>query len=105
MSGGSWDYLTFKVEEAADRLENEKSPLRRAFGKHVRLVAEALYDIEWVDSGDKVSGSEREAIKAVFYDDAEGRELSELLEDGRAIVEQLRRFGVENRGPGEGGKE
>lgn len=30
MSGGSWDYFTFKADEVADRLLHEKSPLRRA---------------------------------------------------------------------------
>ena len=40
MSGGSMDYLCFKVEEVANILANEKSPTRRAFGAHLieRLV-------------------------------------------------------------------
>ena len=52
MSGGSYDYLYHKVEEVADQLDGDRSPLRRAFAEHLHKVAKALHDIEWVDSGD-----------------------------------------------------
>jgi hypothetical protein len=94
MSGGSWDYFTFKADEVAERLESEKSPLRRALGQHMRLIAKALYDIEWVDSGDKGEGDDIEAIKAVFEDTAEAKEMEVLLKDARGTIEAMRKFGA-----------
>ena len=55
MSGGSMDYLCYKVEEAFflhGTLE------RKAFRKHLQLVAEALKAIEWNDSGDGADNEE-----------------------------------------------
>ena len=53
MSGGSMQYLSYKVEDASFR---EDTPERRAFRKHLNLVAEALHAIEWADSGDTHPG-------------------------------------------------
>ena len=62
MSGGSMNYLYSKIEyEASFR---EDTPERRAFAKHLKLVAKALHDIEWVDSGDYGPGDDTEAIRA-----------------------------------------
>lgn len=69
MSGGSWDYFYQKVEEVGKNLDLFNSPLRRKLGKHLLLIAQALHDIEWVDSGDYKHGDEREAIKRIFYGD------------------------------------
>ena len=78
MSGGSWDYLYGKVSAAADRIlaeelneecwhpPVERSYLREQFANHLELVAQALHDIEWVDSGDCSPGSEIEAINKVL---------------------------------------
>lgn len=49
MSGGSMDYLYFKVQDA-DFTEN--TMLRRVFRVHLQKVAAALRAIEWHDSGD-----------------------------------------------------
>ena len=54
MSGGSMDHLHLKVKNAQFRLNTWE---RRAFKKHLDLVAQALKDIEWNDSGD---GSDNE---------------------------------------------
>jgi len=94
MSGGSWDYFTFKADEVAGRLEEEKSPLRRALGQHMRLIARALYDIEWVDSGDKGEGDDIDAIKAVFEDTAGAKEMEVLLKDARGTIEAMRKLGA-----------
>jgi hypothetical protein len=62
MSGGSMNYLYSKLEyEATFRLD---TPERKAFAKHLQLVAKALHDIEWVDSGDYGPGDETAAIAA-----------------------------------------
>lgn len=62
MSGGSWEYLGFRIMEAANRLLDEKCKTRKAFGKHMLLIAEAIHDIEWVDSGDKGRGDDIDSI-------------------------------------------
>jgi len=63
MSGGSWDYLYYDINDVADTLIKDKDPLRKAFGKKMKLIAEAIHDIEWVNSGDYENGEEVEAIK------------------------------------------
>ena len=55
------EYLCYKVEEATFRLDTNE---RKAFAKHLKLVANALHDIEWVDSCDNSPGSESAAIRA-----------------------------------------
>ena len=70
MSGGSYDYLYEKVESMAGQLEGHK-PLRRAFAAHLRMVARAMQDIEWVDSCDSSQGDEDESIRACLAPGAE----------------------------------
>jgi len=63
MSGGEYQYIYMKIAEAADMLETHKdNPLRMAFAIHLRKVAEAMHDIEWVDSRDMAPGEEYPAI-------------------------------------------
>lgn len=71
MSGGSYDYSYQKVLEMADQLAHSPSPLRRAFSVHLKKVAVAMHDIEWVDSCDYGKGDENPAIKACLEDDLE----------------------------------
>jgi hypothetical protein len=66
MSGGTMDYLFQRVSEEAARLLVSRNSTRRAFGRHLLLVADALHDIEWVDSGDYSDGGEIEAIMKVI---------------------------------------
>ena len=62
MSGGSMNYLYSKLEYGATFRTD--TPERKAFAKHLELVAKALHDIEWVDSSDYGPGDENEAIRA-----------------------------------------
>jgi hypothetical protein len=62
MSGGSMNYLYSKIEYDATFAPN--TPERRAFARHLKLVAKALHDIEWVDSSDYGPGDDTEAIRA-----------------------------------------
>lgn len=62
MSGGSMNYLYSKVLHCADFPLD--TPERQEFAKHLKLVAQALHDIEWVDSGDYGPGDENAAIRA-----------------------------------------
>lgn len=92
MSGGSWDYMYQKLEEAADRLKADKKPLRRAFGAHVAKVAKALHDVEWVDSCDYGENDELPAIEAVLGKNAKALEIEIVKDDARKIIEQLERL-------------
>lgn len=68
MSGGSMNYLYSKLEYDANFQTNTLE--RAAFRKHLALVAKALHDIEWVDSGDYGPGDENAAIRACLSDGA-----------------------------------
>ena len=61
MSGGSMDYLYSRLEYAEFA---QNTLLRKRFAEHLKLVAKALHDIEWVDSADCVPGDEDESIRA-----------------------------------------
>jgi hypothetical protein len=56
------NYLYSKLEYDATFCED--TPERRAFAQHLKLVAKALHDIEWVDSCDYGPGADSEAIRA-----------------------------------------
>jgi hypothetical protein len=61
MSGGAYDYFYLKLEEIA--IEKKDRDVRRlAVQKVVDALAKAMYEIEWVDSGDCSPGDEHEAI-------------------------------------------
>jgi hypothetical protein len=95
MSGGSWDYFYSSLEDIRVRLQEEKCPHRRALGNQVELLAKAMHDIEWVDSGDWSKGSELPAIKAALGSEADNKAIDVLLKDGSRLIEQLRGLGVE----------
>lgn len=67
MSGGSYDYACFKIDNMVDELRHtESNPRRAAFKKLLGLVAKAMHDIEWVDSCDYGKGDDHAAIDACF---------------------------------------
>ena len=93
MSGGSMDYLTYKVDDIAIDLQNKNNtPLQRAFGKHLEKVAKALHDVEWVWSGDYGTGDDEEAIKDVLGDVKSEKALDILKSDALELIEQLSKF-------------
>jgi hypothetical protein len=65
MSGGSYDYVYSRIDEIEIR-DADTNPRRAAFQKLLRLVAAAMHDIEWVDSGDYCPDEENETIDACF---------------------------------------
>ena len=79
MSGGSWDYVFYKFDDVAEKLLAEQSPARRSLGKQIQLIAKALHDIEWVDSGDYGEGDDEAAIDAALGENAKQIVLSELV--------------------------
>ena len=63
MSGGSWDYAYRTIEDVSRRLmRRESHAIRKAFGELMLRCAQAMHDIEWVDSNDMGDGDEMEAI-------------------------------------------
>ncbi len=63
MSGGSYDYLCYKMEDAARTLMKKgQVPYRKAFGELMLRCAQAMHDVEWVDSDDKGPGDDEESI-------------------------------------------
>ena len=66
MSGGHYDYLSFKVREFADMVETNDIPKRVEFQKLMLLVADACYAIEWEDSGDTGPENTEKKIDAVM---------------------------------------
>jgi hypothetical protein len=63
MSGGSFDYIYSKVEDAKSMVRsNATRPEHLAFADHLTKVAKALHDIEWMLSGDIGNGDELPAI-------------------------------------------
>jgi hypothetical protein len=89
MSGGSWDYLYSKVDDAAAQLTYSENPLRRALGRHLVLVAKALHDIEWTDSGDNAKDSENTAIEQVLGANVRTLVLTEVIEEAKQVNEKL----------------
>jgi hypothetical protein len=94
MSGGSWNYVCFQVQEAADRLFNEKDPLRRALAPKVKILAEALHKIELVDSGDSSPPKDSDAIKAFLGDKTDELIMEVLIDDARKLIEEMKKLGA-----------
>ena len=92
MSGGSWDYLCWKMEDAADSLTHSGNPLRRAFGKKMKLYADAMHDIEWVDSGDFGEGDDEAAIKKALGESANELVMTELIEEANEVIDKLEKY-------------
>jgi len=55
-----------RVYEIALRLQAREEPIHEALGNHLMLAAIALRDIERVDEGKAVAGSEIPAIEKVL---------------------------------------
>ena len=93
MSGGSYDYLYSRIEDAAHQVaRSSATPLRRAFAEHLRLVAIAMREVEWVDSHDNAPGTEDAAIRACLAPGAEidaAREaLAEAMREAREVLDR-----------------
>ena len=82
MSGGSWDYFCYNLDQVADRLICEKgNALRIAFGRHLKLCAEAMKSIEWVDSGDYGNGDDEDDIRKALGKDSDVLEIAEIKKE------------------------
>lgn len=54
MSGGSYDYIEWKVRACADEMQRRHAtePHVVALARHLDDLAELLHRVEWADSGD-----------------------------------------------------
>ena len=82
MSGGSMEYLYARLEDA--RFDTY-SPERKAFRKHIFLVAKALKSIEWNDSGDGDDDEVSNIMACISHADV----LEAVLEDARRVQREL----------------
>ena len=78
-------YASFNLREAINSMRKHTLE-RRTFARHLEKVAEALYEVEWVDSGDKSDGDEMEAIMKCI---GGGDILAVALEEAEAAVREL----------------
>ena len=87
MSGGSLDYVCYKVDDAIDTIEKRATTvLQKAFAKHLKDVAKALHDLEWVYSGDYSDGDDVEALRKVVNKEME---LEAATNNARIALKQL----------------
>lgn len=82
MSGGSMDYLYARLQDARFHTD---SPERKAFRKHIFLVAKALKSIEWNDSGDGDDDEVQNIMACISKTDV----LEAVLEDARRVQREL----------------
>ena len=72
MSGGSLDYVCYKLDDAIEVIERRATTvLQTAFAVHLKDVSKALHDLEWVFSGDYSDGDEVEALRKVVNKEME----------------------------------
>ena len=69
MSGGAYGHAYraleefIEAQEVAEFPDEINIPVRREFAKHLRLVADAMHAVEWVDSGDCSPPHDADAIR------------------------------------------
>lgn len=101
MSGGSYNYVSDKIEEAANDLEaRHEEPHVVALAVHLRAIAKVMHDIEWADSGDTAWNDKLDdSIRALLHPAAE---LDEAVGVARRAYASLGRVLVrlENAGMG-----
>ena len=93
MSGGSLDYIYYKVDEVADSIDRRtENPLYRAFAEHLRMVSSALHDVEWEFSGDYGEGDAEEMVKKVLGDSADKKAMDILKSDAEELIKRIEKF-------------
>lgn len=95
MSGGSMDYLCYKVEEAANAMGD------RELTELVKDVAELLHDREWYISGDYGEDTWEESVrkfKQKWFDKPREKRLKALIEQmfDETKQECMNMIGVKN---------
>lgn len=90
MSGGALDHVYGRMDSAArDIAMSAKTPLWRAFAKHLDQVSKALRDVEWVMSCDYGPDGADDSIRACLPQDAELRQAIADAESARDTLARL----------------
>jgi hypothetical protein len=67
MSGGSYDYICFSIDEFGRGIrDQDNNPLRKCFAELVRDVAAVAKEIEWADSCDTSQADAEMAMRVLF---------------------------------------
>ncbi len=92
MSGGSWEYSYYRLEEMAGHCDH--NPLYRPLKMHLLRLAKVLHELEWNDSGD--SSLTAEQITALILSVVSGKDVEEAareqLKEMEMIVEAYRKL-------------
>ena len=81
MSGGSLDYVCYRLDDAIDTIERRATTaLHKAFSSHLRDISKALHDLEWVFSGDYCEGQEVDSLCKVVNKEMELKAATEQAE-------------------------
>ena len=78
MSGGSMDYVCFKVEDAVAHIEDKE------IKELVKDLAKLLHDLEWWDSGDYSRADYEETVadfKSKWFGDNRHERLKEYIRE------------------------
>lgn len=92
MSGGSYDYAQFRLDEWAGTLESRHAgqPHVLALAAHLRRLGEVMRQIEWADSGDTSwDGGVDAAVRSVLAPGAELGVATERALDAHARLAAL----------------
>ncbi|MDJ0596239.1 MAG: hypothetical protein QNJ72_40715 [Pleurocapsa sp. MO_226.B13] len=66
----------------------------REIRRKVRLLAKAMHDLEWVDSGDLSAGEEIAAIQAFLGENYSSLAINKVVKDGKQVIQKLKELGV-----------
>ena len=88
MSGRSLDYAYLKIDDIIENLQyrSNLTQLHKTFIRHLTKVSKALYDLEWMLSGDTSEGSEIDAIRKVV---TVNEELESVVKDAKKAKKDL----------------
>jgi len=67
MSGGSYDYICFKIKDFASQIrDQDTNPIRKEFSEIVRDISKVAHDIEWADSCDYSQEDANKSLNEFF---------------------------------------
>ena len=92
MSGGSLDYIGFKIEECADRISSRRPHdyLMQALADHLGKLKDVLHAVEWDFSNDaSLTEQDRKDISDLI---GAGKEMGCAIEDAKRIRDELGRL-------------
>lgn len=90
MSGGSLEYVFYKVDEAISTIEERGDLTMKAFAEHLKLVSAALRDVEWELSGD--GADYKKSIQRVIGNNQDSYVLNVCKKELQNINNQLTNY-------------